>query len=514
MSNQATQPRRGPSELVADDSSFPRMAGLAGLFLSLFGLLTIGLTVAGQNVNISSTWAGVSLISGLASLLYHAAFEKDSFLRRPYMIVGMVFLLSGMALVLLPLFRSEAPGLLAGHAGLIVGMMFLFAFLRNEESIGLVALSRLFLGLSGGILVLTGAIGGQIKPDMLLPHFALLGLTGTILLAAFYSILGNNSILGRKASRFIFYLGWIGVAVALFRSIYPQMVFTLGWSNVRPNSFWVPAGFILTLVGGLQVLVSLLFNSENKLIILTRRELGSFFYSPIAYFVLFAFSGATWFSYSTFLEDLVPAGPMSQPAVEPIVRFYVISLFTVLVVIFSVPLLTMRLISEEKRTATLEVLLTAPVDETTVTLAKFLAGFLTYLMVWIPFITYLVALPLSGAPVFDYRPLLAFLIGLAATGAGFIAVGLFFSSLSSNQIIGAALTLAFMIAMLLPYIIRFQPAIANSPWSTVLQHISFLDVWANNLSGKLVPRQLVFPISLAVLALFGTVKVLEARKWK
>ena len=93
-------------------------------------------------------------------------------------------------------------------------------------------------------------------------------------------------------------------------------------------------------------------------------------------------------------------------------------------------------------------------------------------------------------------------------------MGLFFSSLSSNQIIGAALTLAFMIAMLLPYIIRFQPAIANSPWSTVLQHISFLDVWANNLSGKLVPRQLVFPISLAVLALFGTVKVLEARKWK
>ena len=110
--------------------------------------------------------------------------------------------------------------------------------------------------------------------------------------------------------------------------------------------------------------------------------------------------------------------------------------------------------------------------------------------------------------------MLAFLIGLAATGAGFIAVGLFFSSLSSNQIVAAALTLTYMIAMLLPYIIRFQPAIANSPWNTVLQHISFLDVWANNLTGKLIPRQLVFHISMTVLAIFGTIKVLEARKWK
>jgi len=514
MSIQATQNRRGPSEMMADDSGFPRLVGSAGLFLSIFGLLTIGLSLSGQNVNISPTWAGVALISGLASLLYHTSFEKDPLFRRPYMVVGLTFILCGLALVGRPLFQNEAPGLLAGHAGLVVGTLFLLAFLRHEDSEGLIGICRMTLGISGAILALVGALGGQIKPDLLLPHFALMGLTGTILLAAYAGVLGNEKTLGYGAGLFLLGLGGLGVLIAVLRSLLPHLFFTAGWSDTRPMSFWVPAGFILTLLGGLQLMVAQFLNSETKLMILTRRELGSFFYSPIAYFVLFAFVGATWFSYSTFLEDIVPSGPMSQPAVEPIVRFYVISLFTVLVVLFSVPLLTMRLISEEKRTATLEVLLTAPVDETTVVVSKFLAGFLTYLMVWIPFLTYLVAVPLSGAPAFDYRPMLAFLIGLAATGAGFIAVGLFFSSLSSNQIVAAALTLTYMIAMLLPYIIRFQPAIANSPWNTVLQHISFLDVWANNLTGKLIPRQLVFHISMTVLAIFGTIKVLEARKWK
>ena len=79
-----------------------------------------------------------------------------------------------------------------------------------------------------------------------------------------------------------------------------------------------------------------------------------------------------------------------------------------------------------QRSGTMEVLLTAPVDETTVVFSKFLAGLITFLVVWAPFGLYLVTIPVSGGTPFDYRPLLSFFITLVVTGAGFIGMGLGF----------------------------------------------------------------------------------------
>jgi ABC-2 type transport system permease protein len=512
MSKIAIQTTGGPSEMVADDSGFPRWVGSFGLFLAIFGFLTIALSLSGRNVQISISSAGITLFFGLAALLYHASFEKEEYLRRPYLVVGLVFLAGGLGLVVLPFFRDNAMGLLPGHALLILGMLFGLASARHETSASVASLAYNAIGLAGAALVLVSSVGGAVQAKFLLPHFALMALTGTILIAGFLSASGIENPSVYRVGWLLGFVGVVQIAIAIGRSTLPHMAYSLGWIENRPASYWVPTGFLLTTLGALQFFVSAFFISESKITILTRRELGSFFFSPIAYIVLLSFVLSTWISYSTFLDELVMRG--GQPPTEPIVRNYVVSLFTILAVLFAVPLLTMRLLSEEQRTATLEVLLTAPVEEPTVVLSKFFAGLIIYLMVWIPYLIYLLALPLAGAPEFDYRPLLSFFIGLVASGAGFIAVGLFFSSLTSNQIVAAAMTLSYMIFMLLLYMLHYQPSLQNTIWTKIIDHMSFLDLWLTTLQGKLIPRQLAFHVSITVLALFAAVKVLEARKWK
>jgi ABC-type transport system involved in multi-copper enzyme maturation permease subunit len=173
----------------------------------------------------------------------------------------------------------------------------------------------------------------------------------------------------------------------------------------------------------------------------------------------------------------------------------------------------MRLLSEEQRSGTLEVLLTAPVDEVTVVLSKFLAAFVMYMAVWVPFGLYLLAIPLAGAPGFDYRPLLSFLLGLSVTGAAFISMGLFFSSLTRNQVASGVLTFAGMIALTFVSLIPWWTEV-SSTWETVLKRVSYLDLWTNSLEGKLLLPGLMFFASLTLVWLFVTVKWMESRRWR
>src|SRR5262249_21387406 len=118
---------------------------------------------------------------------------------------------------------------------------------------------------------------------------------------------------------------------------------------------------------------------------------------------------------------------------EPVTFYFLYNFFVLIAVIFIVPVLTMRLLSEEKRSGTLEVLLTAPLKDYQVVLSKFFAAFVVYMLAWASWAMFLLALRVEGGRPFDYRPLLAFYIALACTGAGFISMGLFFSALTRNQ---------------------------------------------------------------------------------
>jgi ABC-type transport system involved in multi-copper enzyme maturation permease subunit len=209
------------------------------------------------------------------------------------------------------------------------------------------------------------------------------------------------------------------------------------------------------------------------------------------------------------LLDRVEAG---QSLPEPIVSFFIVDIIPVMSLIFVVPILTMRLLAEEKRTGTLEVMLTAPVDEVTVVLSKFAAALLFFLFLWVPWGLFLLDLRVEGGRPFDYMPLLSFAIVLVCTGAAMLSIGLFFSSLTRSQIAAAVLTFMVMVLLLLMYLVQRNMS-PGSVWPTVFSQIGFVDQWLQSLQGKLFLRSIIVQVSITVFFLFLTVKALEARKW-
>src|SRR5581483_12218117 len=101
---------------------------------------------------------------------------------------------------------------------------------------------------------------------------------------------------------------------------------------------------------------------------------------------------------------------------EPIVLYYIRSLIPVFVMMFVVPIITMRLFAEESRTGSLEVLLTAPVNEVSVVVGKFLAAWFFFMLLWVPWWLFMVSLHYVGGE-FDYYPVLSFTLALAASSA-------------------------------------------------------------------------------------------------
>jgi ABC-type transport system involved in multi-copper enzyme maturation permease subunit len=187
----------------------------------------------------------------------------------------------------------------------------------------------------------------------------------------------------------------------------------------------------------------------------------------------------------------------------------------VIALLLGVPVLTMRLISEEKRTGSMEVLLTSPVNEVPVILSKFLATWIFFMITWLPTGLFLVALRAVVDTPFDYRPLLSFYIAFGTQGLAFVAIGLFFSSLTRHQIVAAVLTAAAMGGFLLCYFLhRFAPDL-NLPsfLQAVARRLSFISMWDEALQGRLPLRDTLLYVSLAVFFLFLSVKVLETRKW-
>src|SRR5207245_5924228 len=162
--------------------------------------------------------------------------------------------------------------------------------------------------------------------------------------------------------------------------------------------------------------------SDIRLVVVTRRELGAFFHSPIAYIVLIGMAGIGWLNYWVFANRIFEAseGGMQRGGLmpEPIVYPFLVSFLALIPLMFLVPIITMRMVSEEKRSGTLEVLLTAPVNEWHIVLSKFLAGLRVFLLCFYLCGVFFVALRMEGGEPFDYRSIVTFLIALVCMGSG------------------------------------------------------------------------------------------------
>jgi ABC-type transport system involved in multi-copper enzyme maturation permease subunit len=516
------QPSReaAPSVMAPDEPQVARWVGTIGLTLVALGGISVFLQVGlKMSRGIPLVWAIILLAIGVGGLLFHAVSDKDLQVRRSYGMLG-YFLLAAAILVLLIPYKGAMASLFMpwGPLALALGLLFLLPFIRNEEDRQWRDISILLLGATGGILAVVGFIGDSIKSAFLLDYGLWLALLGLLYLWAFVVITGTATDLGYWSGLGIGAAGLLVFLVALGRSLLPPLFYKWGWTSPPPpQPYFVPYGLLLMGIGLVYVSVSAVLCSDNRLVAMTRRELTAYFYSPIAYIVLFGMTIGAGLSNLQFVASLLPQGEgLPQPTViEPIVLRYFFGIFPVIAVLVIVPIVTMRLLSEEKRTGTFEVLMTAPVGEVTVVLSKFFAALIFFLLLWVPWWLFLLALWLAGGQGFDYLPLLSFLVVLTCTGAGFLGMGLFFSSLTRNQIAAAVLSFAGMLALTFPWFIRQMPGLlaSDSGWSTVFQHVSYLDLWLTSLEGKLPPQDLVIHLSAAVFWLFLTSKVLEARKW-
>jgi ABC-2 type transport system permease protein len=503
-----------PSALRRDEPRLARWVGSVGLMLVALAAFSFFFQAVGR-----PSWMGPGLrvfmiLGGLACLLFHASRDPELQIRRTYGVFGFLCLLLAALLSAVPVQGSSGALFLPyGFLCLPLALLFLLSFARNETDPAWRRAAVGTLGLVGVVLAATGLIGGNVSPNFLLPYGLLLSLVGLAYWWAFVGLLGTSSDAGYRAGLAMGAVGIVVFLAALARSAIPPLFYYLNWTNRPEASYLASAGLMLMTLGIIYAGLSAGLCSDRRLIVLTRRELAAFFFSPIAYIVLFGVTFVGLCLFYLFVSQIVSfSEPGRQPMFEPIIRYYIVAFVPVVTVMIVVPMLTMRLLSEERRTGTLEVLLTAPLDETSIVVSKFLAAWIFFMLLWIPWGLFLVSLRVEGGQPFDYRPLLSFFIGLAVSGASFLSMGLFFSSLSRNQIVAAVLSFMGMM-MLISIFFVIQVLSPGSAWNALLTHASFINLWESNVEGKLVPRDLLFPISATVLWLFLTVKVLEARKW-
>jgi ABC-type transport system involved in multi-copper enzyme maturation permease subunit len=464
------------------------------------------------------------MVLGFAGLLFHAFNEQEQGYRRLYGALGVALLGLGVVFRLWPVRVTEGETVTTfiggnflswGAPSLLLALLFLLSFLRHETDVGLRHTISRVVAIAAGLLVGVGLVGSVMYQDFLMGPGVIHLLLGLLYGAAFVGIESPNTKRGYRAGLILGVIGVVMIVIAIGKVV-PYVSQLLTWVRWQSNQPGAP--FLFAYLGLEFLLLSVGICSDNQLVVLTRRELGSFFYSPIAYIVfvvLTVLGGGQFFIFVSLLaarsESANPFAP-GGGVPEPIVQWFIFSLVPVVCVILLVPVITMRLLSEENRSGTLEVLLTAPVKESTIVLSKFFAGLRVFMLAWYPWALYLTALWVEGGEPFDYRPVLSFGLALLVTGAGFIAMGLFFSSLTRNQIVSAILALMGMIVLLAVYLLR--EFLGTAFWSSVLTYVSFLDLWLQASGGQVAPRYTLFHVSFAIFFIFLTIKVLEARKWR
>jgi ABC-type transport system involved in multi-copper enzyme maturation permease subunit len=514
---------RAPSVMREDQPTFARWVGLFGLMSLTLGTATVVAGASGLGTRINPIVGSFMSIVGVACLLFHAARDTDTQVRRVYGVLGYLWLIAGILVSVLPIKGSAGAQFLPyGYLCLTLGLLFLLPFARNEENATWRRATLITLLGVGTLLAALGFIGGNISENFLLPYGLLLAILGLAYLWAFVGLEGTSGDTGYRIAVGVGVVGVVFLFIALGRSLLPAIFFSLGWLKVPPEPYLIPSGLILMLVSLSYTGLTVGLCSDNRLVVLARRELAAFFYSPIAYVVLFGLTVFAWFMFLQFAAGLFPtANPMAPRTLhpEPIVVNYVISWFAVICILFVVPVLTMRLFSEEHRTGTLEVVFTAPVSETVVVLSKFLAVFVFFLLAWLPWGLFLVALRVEGGEPFEYRPMLSFFLGLASSGAAFLSMGIFFSSLTRNQIAAAIMTFVGMIALTVLFFARGMiewqwPAASGSAWMTVLDISSYLSLWITSIKGRMSIFHVLFQLSFAMFWIYLTIKLLESRKWR
>lgn len=247
-----------------------------------------------------------------------------------------------------------------------------------------------------------------------------------------------------------------------------------------------------------------------------KKELRLYFTSPVAWVVLTIFALiAGYFFYSIFAfftmasmqSAMNPMMGRDLNVTDSVIRPLFSNISVILLLLM--PLLTMRLFAEERRSGSIELLLTYPVRDGAVLAGKYLAALALYGIMLALTLVY------PGLVVYfarvEWGPLLTGYLGLLLLGASFLAVGIFTSSLTENQIVAAVTTFGILLIF---WVIGWTAEYAGGTWGKVLTDLSILDHFDSFAKGVLDTKDILYYLGFTSLALFFTLRSLESRRWR
>jgi len=250
------------------------------------------------------------------------------------------------------------------------------------------------------------------------------------------------------------------------------------------------------------------------------REYKSYFVSPIAYVVIgvFIFLVANRFvdRFNQFVQDSfegISRAVQAQSTVpkysinDTVIRYIFQHIRTIS--LFLLPMITMRLLAEERKTGTVELLLTSPLTIVQLVLGKFLAGFVLFMTMVIPTVLLQYYLFLYGNP--DLGPILTSYAGILLFGAAVISVGLLISSLTENQIVAGALTFG---AFLFLWIMGRISDTTFTVWGKVASYLSITSHYNNFAMGVVDSRDVIFYLTFTFIGLFLTCQSIASLRWR
>jgi len=253
----------------------------------------------------------------------------------------------------------------------------------------------------------------------------------------------------------------------------------------------------------------------RNILAIANKELKAYFASPIGYIYVGLFAFLYGFFYYTVLAYFVRqsmqmnqfGGPQTMNINQDMLRL-VLQNVTVLV-LFILPMVTMRTYSEEKRSGTIELLLTSPLTDFQIIMGKFVGAMALYSVGLLVSLIHILILFIYGSP--EWKPILTAYLGLELLGGSFISVGLFISSLTKNQIVAAMLTFAVFLFF---WVINWIGSFGGPGLEGIVSYLSIIDHFDDFAKGVVDTTHVIYYLSFITFGLFLTAKSVDTERWR
>lgn len=254
-----------------------------------------------------------------------------------------------------------------------------------------------------------------------------------------------------------------------------------------------------------------------------RREMGSYFVSPIAYVVIGAFLVAAGLIFWIILSNVIQYAMMAQmrgaqqgappPDIDvpvQVIRSFVGFIGSYVLPILT-PMLTMGIYAEERKRGTMEMLMTSPITELQIVVGKYLASLAFLCVMLAPTLIYYFIVGIYSDPALPWKIVWSGYLGLFLLGAVLLAIGAFISSLTENQIIAGVVTFALFLTLLF---IDMSVGNGTGTIAEMVKYLSILQHYQEFSQGVIDTTNIIFYLSGVVLGLFLTLRSLDSMRWR